>query len=99
MSVLYIDGSHLSNHEFMERVIRFAGDAGFDNVDWDTFDSDMAILHTTDDLEFINDVDWELGWTFDQAMDYLNDTCPDGSVYAIMESSLYLLDTEDEDVY
>ena len=86
-----IDGSHMSNTDFMIAVIEFAASKGFD-LDTEQLEHDKFDLVADDlDEDYKLDILDALDWTMQEAMDYLNDeVAPEGSHFWIHESSLYL---------
>jgi len=91
----YIDCTHRSNFDFVCLVIELAHDYGFE-MEWDTFVKDAQDLRNGDvDDEWIMDVLDALDWTFEDALEYLNDNTREGLYWEVIDQSLYL--TEDAD--
>jgi hypothetical protein len=95
----YIDGSHRGNIEFMLLVIEMAHDYGFE-LDWDTFTKDSAalldskVMMEKDELDELMVV---LDWTYEDALDYLNDNTREGLVWVVRDQSLYLMTYDEAD--
>ncbi len=93
----YIDGSHMSSFDFSAAVIEFAHDFGFE-LDYDQFVKDVHgirdDLFTDDDIYDIMDA---LDWTFEDALDYLNDNTRPGLVWVVREQGLILMDEGEAD--
>jgi hypothetical protein len=93
----YIDGSHMSSFDFAALVIEMAHEYGFE-LEWDQFVKDVHgirdDLFTDDDIYDIMDA---LDWTYQDALDYLNDNTRDGLVWVVEDQSLFLMMEEDAD--
>jgi hypothetical protein len=91
----YIDGSHMSSFDFSAAVIEFAHDYGFE-LDWDVFlvDTEQFRAGEISD-EFIPEVLNALDWTYDDAIEYLNDNTRQGLCWVIRDQSLFLMTEED----
>jgi hypothetical protein len=93
----YIDGSHKSFFDFACLVIEMAHDYGFE-LEWDTFVKDAQDLRNGDvDDEWIMDVLDAIDWTYQDALDYLNDNTREGLVWEVRDQSLFLMTVEDAD--
>jgi hypothetical protein len=92
----YIDGSHISNLEFMISVIEFAHDNYGLELEWDQFVADRNWLSSdeVDDERHFEIMD-ALDWTYEDAIEYLNDNTREGLYWEVIDQSLYL--TEDAD--
>jgi len=102
---LWIEGSHRSPFDFMCMVIEFAHDYGFD-MDWDRFVSDINTLKTVDmnevDMDTLlgcsyRDISEAIDWTYEDALDYLNDNTRPGLVWVVREQGLILMDEGEAD--
>jgi hypothetical protein len=93
----YIDGSHMSSFDFSAAVIEFAHDHGFE-LDWDVFlvDTEQFRAGEISD-EFIPEVLNALDWTYEDALDYLNDNTRPGLVWVVREQGLILMDEGEAD--
>ena len=93
----YIDGSHMSSFDFTTAVIEFAHDHGFE-LEYDQFVKDVNgirdDLFTDDDIYDIMDA---LDWTYEDALEYLNDNTREGLVWVVEDQSLFLMTVEDAD--
>jgi hypothetical protein len=93
----YIDGSRRDVVEFSLLVIELAHDYGFE-LDWDRFVKDAANLrepgYVMDDDE-IQEIFDAIDWTYEDALEYLNDNTREGLYWEVIDQSLYL--TEDAD--
>ena len=94
----YIDGSHMDNIQFTLCVIELAHNYGFE-LDWEQFIKDVTALGAAEAMmeedelfEILNALDW----TYDDALDYLNDTAPDGMYWEVEDSSLFLMEAKDD---
>ena len=91
----YIDGSHWSSFDFSVAVIDFAVDRGFE-IDMETYRADLEWLKSEDDDEdkYLDIVD-ALDWTYQDALDYLNEITREGLYWEVIDQSLYLTEAED----
>lgn len=92
----YIDGSHWSSFDFAVAVIDFAVDRGFE-IDMETYRADLEWLKSEEDDEdkYLDIVD-ALDWTYQDALDYLNDTTRDPGLYwNVEDQSLFLEELDD----
>lgn len=93
-----IDGSHMSNCDFMIAVIDYAIDRGFE-LDVEQYRKDVEWLndtgdnHTTDDPYY--DIMDALDWTYEDALEYLNSITPADYFYLVEDQSLFLEMTSD----
>ena len=91
----YIDGSHIRSDDFSVAVIDLAIDRGFE-IDMDVYKEDIGHLHDdtydSDDLFIIQEA---LEWTYQGAIDFLNDTAPDYLIWFVEDQSLFLEESED----
>jgi hypothetical protein len=92
----WIDGSHRSSLEFTALVIELAHDYGFE-LDWDQFVADLNWLSSdeVDDDRHFEIMD-ALDWTYEDAIEYLNDNTREGLYWEVIDQSLYLTEAEDE---
>lgn len=92
----YIDGSHWSSFDFSVAVIDFAVDRGFE-IDMETYRADLEWLKSEEDDEdkYLDIVD-ALDWTYQDALDYLNDTAPDNLIWTVEDQSLFLEESDDD---
>jgi hypothetical protein len=93
----YIDGSHKSPFDFACIVIEMAHDYGFE-LDWDQFVKDVAEF-VRGDMEYDNvyEIMDAIDWTYEDALDYLNDNTRPGFVWVVREQSLFLMDEDEAD--
>ena len=93
----YIDGSHRSNFDFMCMVIEMAESYGFE-MDFDQFVKDVEGIRndffTDDDIYDIMDA---LDWTYEDALDYLNEHTRPGYVWVVRDQSLFLMTGDEAD--
>lgn len=95
MPGLWIDGSHMSSFDFSAAVIEFAYDYGFE-LDYDTFLADTEQFRAGEiSDEFIPEVLNALDWTYEDALEYLNDNTRQGLCWVVREQGLILM-TEEE---
>jgi hypothetical protein len=93
----WIDGSHRSNFDFMCMVIEMAESYGFE-MDFDQFVKDVTDLRNGDvDDEWLMDVLNALDWTYEDALDYLNDNTRPGYVWVVRDQSLFLMTGDEAD--
>jgi hypothetical protein len=93
---IYIDGSHMSSTDFSIAVIRFAVANGLE-IDIEQFEKDQVALEQQDlvDDDLLDILD-AIDWTYEDAIDYLNDTAPEGTFWEVSDSSLYLTSEEEQ---
>ena len=90
-----IDGSHMSNFDFMVAVIDYAIDRGFE-VDLETYRMDVYDMRNGNvDDEWIMEVMNALDWTYEDALEYLNSITPADYFYLVEDQSLFLEMTND----
>jgi hypothetical protein len=98
MPGLWIDGSHMGNLEFMMSVIEFAhDDYGFE-LEWDQFVKDAANLREPGYMmeeDELNEVLDAIDWTYEDALEYLNDNTREGLYWEVIDQSLFLMTEED----
>jgi len=93
----YIDGSHMSPFDFSAAVIEFAYDYGFE-LDYDVFLVDTEQFRSGEiSDEFIPEVLNALDWTYEDALEYLNDNTRPGLVWVVREQALLLMDEDEAD--
>lgn len=91
----YIDGSHRSSLEFTALVIEMAHDYGFE-LDWEQFVADIEWLKSDeDDEDRLLDIREALDWTYEDALEYLNDNTREGFVWTVEDQSLFLEESLD----
>ena len=92
----YIDGSHIRSDDFSVAVIDLAVTKGFE-IDMDVYKADVEHLHNdtyySDDDFFI--IQEALEWTYQGAIDFLNDSAPDNLMWFVEDQSLFLEESED----
>ena len=93
-----IDGSHMSNFDFMIAVIDYAIDRGFE-LDVEQYRKDVEWLNDTGDNHTTDDPYYEimdaLDWTYEDALEYLNSITPADYFYLVEDQSLFLEMTSD----
>ena len=91
-----IDGSHMSNFDFMVAVIRYAADRGFE-LEQDAMENDVVWMNTPgeDDPDRLSEILDALDWTYEDAIEYLNSTTPADYFYLVEDQSLFLEMTSD----
>jgi hypothetical protein len=90
-----IDGSHMSNFDFITAVIDLAVGYGFE-IDEEQYASDIAAFNneTLDEDTFYSVLD-ALDWTYEDALEYLNGKLPEGLCYTVEDQSLFLEEVDD----
>mgnify|MGYP006274845911 CR=1 FL=1 len=95
----WIDGSHRSSLQFASLVIELAHDYGFE-LDWDKFVDDMQKLESgeyemgsDDEIDIMDAIDW----TYEDALEYLNDNTREGLYWVVEDQSLFLMTEEEAD--
>ena len=85
-----IDGSHMNSIDFTLAVIDLAVDAGFE-IDHEQYNKDREWMNSEeDDEDLYLDILNALDWTYDEALDYLNEIdLHRGYVWVIDEQSLF----------
>lgn len=93
----YIDGSHMSSFDFAALVIEMAHEYGFE-LEWEAFVRDVEWMNgdETDD-ERLSDILDAVDWTYEDAIDYLNDNTRPGFVWVVREQALLLMDEDEAD--
>jgi hypothetical protein len=76
-------------------IIRFAWRQGFDT---NIAELDKAYNDYLNDLTGDTDLDEDLGWEVEAALDYLNTHCVDGVVFTFVDSDLVILDSNYDSV-
>lgn len=94
-----IDGSHMSNFDFMVAVIRYAMSRGFE-IETKQFEDDLLWLskyedHVAEDEDILLDIYDALDWTYEDALEYLNSITPADYFYLVEDQSLFLEMTSD----
>ena len=91
-----IDGSHMSNFDFMVAVIRYAADRGFE-LEQDAMENDVVWMNTPgeDDPDRLSEILDALDWTYEDALEYLNSITPADYFYLVEDQSLFLEMTND----
>jgi len=94
---IYIDGSHRSAFDFMCLVIEMAHDYGFE-MEWDAFLSDVE-KYRNGEFE-VGDDDWidvseSIEWTYEDALQYLDEITREGVYWEVRDQSLYLVEDAD----
>jgi hypothetical protein len=93
----WIDGSHRSSLEFTALVIELAHDYGFE-LEWDQFVADLNWLSSDEvDDERHFEIMEALDWTYEDALDYLNENTRPGFVWVVRDQSLFLMTDEEAD--
>ena len=90
-----IDGSHMSSMDFSIAVIDLAVDAGFE-IDREQYGADVEAYRNDGlDEDTLSEVLDALDWTYEDALDYLNNGLPEGLCYTIDDQSLFLEELDD----
>lgn len=91
-----IDGSHMSNFDFMVAVIRYAADRGFE-LEQDAMENDVVWMNTPgeDDPDRLSEILDALDWTYEDALEFLNSGLPEGLCYTVDDQSLFLEELDD----
>lgn len=95
----YIDGSHRDSIEFMLLVIEMAHEYGFE-LEWDQFVKDAANLREPGYMmeeDELNEILDALDWTYEDAIDYLNEHTRPGFVWVVRDQSLFLMTGDEAD--
>lgn len=93
----YIDGSHMSALDFSIAIIEFSHNHGFE-LDYAAFDRDVFDIQNNElDEDLYMEIVTAIDWTYDDALDYLNDTAPENMYWAVRDSSLFLIDEDEAD--
>ena len=90
-----LDGSHMSAIDFTLAVIDLAVDAGFE-IDQEQYQKDRHWMNSEEDDEDIYlDILNALDWTYEDALEYLNNGLPDNLRYTVEDQSLFLEELDD----
>ena len=90
-----IDGSHMSNFDFITAVIDLAIDSGFE-LDEETYRKDVDDMRNGKvNDEWLMDVLDSLDWTYEDALEFLNSKLPEGLCYTVDDQSLFLEELDD----
>ena len=93
----YIDGSHMSSFDFAVAVIEVAHDHGFE-IEYDQFVKDIQEYRNGDlDDDTVYEILDSVDWTYEDALDYLNDNTRPGLVWVVREQGLILMDEDEAD--
>lgn len=91
----YIDGSHMNSFDFMVAVIDFAADHGFEILR-DVYNADVEAFRNDGlDEDMMIEVLNVLDWTYDDAIEYLNDNTREGFVWTVDCMCLILEELDD----
>ena len=90
-----IDGSHMSSIDFGIAVIDLAVDAGFE-IDHERYGADKeAYKNDGLDEDMFYEVLDALDWTYEDALDFLNNGLPNGLYYTVDDQCLILEELDD----
>ena len=90
-----IDGSHMSNFDFITAVIDLAIDSGFE-LDEETYRKDVDDMRNGKvNDEWLMDVLDSLDWTYEDALEFLNSKLPEGLCYTVDDQCLILEELDD----
>lgn len=90
-----IDGSHMNSIDFTLAVIDLAVDAGFE-IDRERYGADKeAYKNDGLDEDMFYEVMEALDWTYEDALDYLNNGLPNGLYYTVEDQCLILEELDD----
>lgn len=93
----WIDGSHMSSFDFSALVIEMAHEYGFE-LEWEAFVADVDWMKDPDDdFDREQDILDSIDWTYEDAIEYLNDNTREGLVWVVEDQSLFLMTEEDAD--
>lgn len=93
----WIDGSHMSSFDFSALVIEMAHEYGFE-LEWEAFVADVDWMKDPDDdFDREQDILDSIDWTYEDAIEYLNDNTREGLVWVVRDQSLYLMTFEEAD--
>ena len=93
----YIDGSHMNSFDFMVAVIDFAIDHGFE-MDVQQYRQDLSDISSgniAEDSEDLLEILQALDWTYDDAIEYLNEIAAKEYCWTVRDQSLFLEMTND----
>ena len=87
----FIDGSHMNPTDFCLRVIDYAISRGFE-IDEEQYHQDIEWLKSEeDDEDRMLDIQEALDWTYDDALDYLNEIDnPADRAWWVEDQSLFM---------
>ena len=91
-----IDGSHMNSIDFTLAVIDLAVERGFE-IDHEQYNKDREWMNSEeDDEDLYLDILNALDWTYDEALDYLNEIdLHRGYVWVVDEQSLFMEKSDD----
>jgi hypothetical protein len=90
-----LDGSHMNSFDFTTAVIDLAVDAGFE-IDREQYGADLeAYKNDGLDEDTLLSVLDALDWTYEDALDFLNNGLPNGLYYTVYDQSLFLEESLD----
>jgi hypothetical protein len=90
-----LDGSHMNSIDFTLAVIDLAVDAGFE-IDQEQYRKDIDWMNSeVDDEDIYLDILNALDWTYEDALEYLNNGLPDNLRYTVEDQSLFLEELDD----
>ena len=91
-----IDGSHMNSIDFTLAVIDLAVERGFE-IDHEQYNKDREWMNSEeDDEDLYLDILNALDWTYDEALDYLNEIdLHRGYVWVVDEQSLFREKSDD----
>ena len=90
-----LDGSHMSSIDFTLAVIDLAVDSGFE-IDRERYGADKeAYKNDGLDEDTLYEVLDALDWTYEDALDYLNNGLPEGLYYTVEGNCLILEELDD----
>jgi hypothetical protein len=85
-----LDGSHMSSMDFALAVIDLAVDSGFE-IDREQYGADVeAYKNDGLDEDMLYEVLDALDWTYEDALDFLNNGLPNGLYYTVDDQCLIL---------
>ena len=92
-----LDGSHMNGFDFAIAVIDLAIDSGFE-IDVQQYRQDLSDISSgniAEDSEDLLEILQALDWTYDDALEYLNNGLPDNLRYTVEDQSLFLEELDD----
>ena len=95
----YIDGSHRDSIEFSLLVIEMAHDYGFE-LEWDQFVKDAPNLREPGYMmeeDELNEILDAIDWTYEDALEYLNENTAENLAWIVQENSLFLIEISEEE--
>lgn len=91
----YIDGSHMNSIDFTLAVIDLAVEHGFE-IDHEQYRKDIDWMNSeVDDEDIYLDILNALDWTYEDAIEFLNDNTREGFVWTVEDQSLFLEELDD----